>query len=373
MVYLTKTLRDLSLGTAANTAGQDLDGEGVKVLSDPMVEDAAPDRGAATLLEKAVALGLLIATLPLFAVLSILILLDDGRPVFYSGERLGKGMRPFRLLKFRTLARDAEARLGGRLLGDKDDLVTRSGRILRETRLDELPQIINVLRGDMQLIGPRPERRAVYESLCKDIKGYEKRFLVKPGVIGYSQLFTPHGAPKRQRVLIDNLYINRSKKLIPTALFLTFSFYWLARRAVLKVVNAGADAVTRKRRTGSLANARRSERVRLRNAWVELRPTHAADRSHHQRATLVDVSDAGVAVRTDTPLEADTYDISLVLEARFPPRRGIKRRVVRCTGTLLRSSFQEKSPGYHQIYLFHALGEFDQLLLQQYFLRRSIF
>jgi lipopolysaccharide/colanic/teichoic acid biosynthesis glycosyltransferase len=147
---------------------------------------------------------LLVASSPLFVVIPLLIKLDDPRgPVLYRGRRLGRGKEPFTIFKFRSLKTDAAAALGNDLVGQGHNVETRIGAFLRDTRLDELPQLFNVLRGDMNLVGPRPERQEIYQQHCEAIPGYDLRFSVRPGMIGYSQVFTPHRTYKRLRSLVD--------------------------------------------------------------------------------------------------------------------------------------------------------------------------
>jgi len=172
---------------------------------------------------------LLVVSLPLFIIIPILIKIDDpAGPVFYRGQRLGLHKKPFTILKFRSLKTDAVAALGNDLVGQGHNAETSIGVFLRDTRLDELPQLFNVLRGEMNLVGPRPERQAVYEAACQDIPGYDLRFAVRPGVIGYSQVFTPHRTYKRLRSLVDyqfaikNHSIVKDIKLLFTALGFLF-------------------------------------------------------------------------------------------------------------------------------------------------------
>jgi lipopolysaccharide/colanic/teichoic acid biosynthesis glycosyltransferase len=133
---------------------------------------------------------LVFCSLPLLALVALVLRFKEGGPVFYRGVRLGMNKRPFIMYKFRTLVPGAESIMGAELLtrrlGSDQKLVTDFGKFLRDTRLDELPQLFNILKGDMDFLGPRPERPAIYERICKHIKGYDKRFDVKPGLIGYS-------------------------------------------------------------------------------------------------------------------------------------------------------------------------------------------
>jgi lipopolysaccharide/colanic/teichoic acid biosynthesis glycosyltransferase len=131
----------------------------------------------------AISVTLLVGTLPLMLLTALLIKLHSPGPVFYRQERLGLYGRPFIMLKFRSMRIDAEQR-GPAWAAQKDPRVTRIGSIIRRIRIDELPQLINVLRGEMSLIGPRPERRHFVEQLTAAIPFYRERACVKPGLTG---------------------------------------------------------------------------------------------------------------------------------------------------------------------------------------------
>ena len=139
-------------------------------------------------------LSLLILALPVLALAMLAILLESGRPIFYRQERVGQGGVPFMILKLRTMVQDAEKDGQPRWAGQNDARITPVGRFLRRTRIDELPQLINVLRGDMSFVGPRPERPFFVRHLLEDIPYYDVRHSVKPGVTGWSQVRYPYGA-----------------------------------------------------------------------------------------------------------------------------------------------------------------------------------
>jgi lipopolysaccharide/colanic/teichoic acid biosynthesis glycosyltransferase len=134
----------------------------------------------------------LVVSLPLAATIAAGLLLTSGRPLFYRGERVGRGGRVFTMLKFRTLNADAETRLGPYL---GEELVRRTerefaplGRWLKATQLDEIPQFWNVLRGDMSLVGPRPIRPRFFEELAHELPAYWQRLVVRPGLTGLAQV-----------------------------------------------------------------------------------------------------------------------------------------------------------------------------------------
>jgi lipopolysaccharide/colanic/teichoic acid biosynthesis glycosyltransferase len=129
----------------------------------------------------------------LLPVVAAMIWIDSGRPIFYRQTRLGLGGRGFRVIKFRTMSADAEEN-GPRWAGEDDSRVTRVGRWLRRSRLDELPQVVNVVRGDMSLVGPRPERPEFIERLEQTIPVYRSRLMVRPGLTGWAQVNTPYAA-----------------------------------------------------------------------------------------------------------------------------------------------------------------------------------
>jgi len=139
-----------------------------------------------------VALVLLIVFLPLFLLTALAILLDSGRPIFFRQPRVGRNRKVFPILKFRTMVVGADS--GPAYTSGSDSRVTRVGRILRALRIDELPQLVNVLAGDMSLIGPRPEWVRLVPGYERDIPFYHLRHLVKPGITGWAQLNFPYGA-----------------------------------------------------------------------------------------------------------------------------------------------------------------------------------
>ncbi len=152
------------------------------------------------------ALGLIILS-PLMIIVALAIKATSPGPVLYLQERVGQGEKPFMLYKFRTMINNAEARTGPVLASDDDPRITPIGKFLRATRIDEIPQLWNVLKGDMSLVGPRPERPFFIEKFKKEIPGYEYRHLVKPGITGLAQIAGKYSTTADDKLRYDLMYI----------------------------------------------------------------------------------------------------------------------------------------------------------------------
>jgi sugar transferase (PEP-CTERM system associated) len=154
--------------------------------------------------------ALLVATAPVILLAAALIVLESGRPILYRQERVGHAGKLFNVLKFRSMRQDAEK--GGKPVwaAVNDDRVTRVGRVIRKLRIDELPQIFNVLRGDMSFVGPRPERPYFVEKLESQVPYYAFRHHVKPGITGWAQIRYPYGSSVEdaiEKVQYDLYYV----------------------------------------------------------------------------------------------------------------------------------------------------------------------
>jgi exopolysaccharide biosynthesis polyprenyl glycosylphosphotransferase len=155
--------------------------------------------------------------------IAVVVLLDDGRPVFYTQSRSGRGGRPYTIWKFRTMRRDAEANGQPQWAKEGDERATRVGRILRKTHLDELPQFYNVLRGEMSLVGPRAERPELVEYFQRHVPFYRARLLVKPGITGWAQVNFGYASTIEETVVkleYDLYYIENRNALLDILILL---------------------------------------------------------------------------------------------------------------------------------------------------------
>lgn len=192
--------------------------------------------------EVSVTVLLLVVSSPLFLIAALLPVLADGGPILWRGERLGKGRRPFTMYKLRSLAPGAEELIGARMItppmAAEMPLEHRFGRFLRDSHLDELPQFFNVLKNEMSLLGPRPIRRELYEAECRHLPDYDRRFSVKPGLFGYSQVLTPHSTDKRIRKKLDNHFIGSRPSAFKKVLFLLSVLFVLGGRLPVEAVRS---------------------------------------------------------------------------------------------------------------------------------------
>ena len=156
--------------------------------------------------------GLLICS-PIFLAAAVAIKIQDGGPVFYRQKRLTLGGKPFYLTKFRSMVVNAESATGAVLAGKSDSRITKVGAFLRATRIDELPQLLNILNGDMTLVGPRPERPEFYEKYCAEYPEFAYRLRAKAGLTGYAQLYGKYNTTFADKALLDMYYIQKASFL----------------------------------------------------------------------------------------------------------------------------------------------------------------
>jgi lipopolysaccharide/colanic/teichoic acid biosynthesis glycosyltransferase len=317
--------------------------------------------------ERGVALGLLVLSAPIIALIALYIRVTAGSPVFYGGKRLGLGKRPFQMLKLRTLRVGANQVTGGEMLGNRHELAIRGGRFLRDTRLDELPQLWNIVRGDMSFVGPRPERPEVMAAKCHGIAGYERRFEVRPGLIGISQLFTPHGTPKRYRTLIDNRLIRRGGAT--GRLGIVALTVWIVASEVLR--RGSRQLLLLKSQLSGKRSGPREEQRRLRRVVPHGAVVHlGAPGAQRLRASrLVDINEETLLVEVEyEPGLERAADLVLDIPVRGTTR--LARRTATCTGEVTQRRRGPSSE--HLVIRYKPSSDRSEYMIHQYFLRGSL-
>ncbi|MGI9273422.1 MAG: sugar transferase [Endozoicomonas sp.] len=327
------------------------------------------------LLQRLVALVLLILLSPLFAIVSLLIKGQDRGRVFYCGERMGKNKKPFEMYKFRTLIEGAEGQIGGALLNHKHRLQTPLGSFLRDSRIDELPQLFNVLRGDMSFFGPRPERRAVYEEHCKHIPGYDLRFRVKPGLMGYSQIFTPHSAPKRIRTIIDNRHSRRKPRFLEHLLVVAYAMLYLGLDVFNRLLRLFMKRTILLLRLRRVSERRGMDRIRPRGiVGVTLSDEEAVIEPGHVH--LFDLNESHMQIRTERPLEPPLFTMRLKVDVSGRWFKQAKFKSATCTAEVVQSRRQEArllmEPRYVYVVQYQPSSELNRYLFDKYLIRKSV-
>jgi lipopolysaccharide/colanic/teichoic acid biosynthesis glycosyltransferase len=175
----------------------------------------------------------LLGSSPLWALFALAIKLEDRGPVLFRQERVGFGGRRFTALKFRSMRPDAEAGIGAVQAAEHDPRVTRVGRLMRATAMDELPQLWNIFCGDMSFVGPRALRPGEIEAKSdgllerlEDVPGFDTRISVRPGLTGIAQVYAPRDLPRRQKFRYDRLYVQRRSWSLDARLILLS--FWIS-------------------------------------------------------------------------------------------------------------------------------------------------
>ena len=174
-------------------------------LKEPVKNDYLPLK---RLLDILSASGLMVATSPIVLLFGILVKMETPGKMFYTQERVGYMGKRFKVTKLRSMYTDAEKNSGAVWASKNDSRVTKVGKFIRKTRIDELPQLWNVIKGDMSMIGPRPERPELTEKFSKEVKDFEQRLRVLPGLTGYAQVHGGHDVTPKEKYKLDKYYMD---------------------------------------------------------------------------------------------------------------------------------------------------------------------
>ena len=317
---------------------------------------------------------MLLLTPALIVIASIFLLIKlvgrEKGSFFYRGERLGKNKKPFLMYKIRTLAENAEQELGAVLLSPGSGREIKFGKFLRETRLDELPQLFNVLKGDMCFVGPRPIRRVVYEKWAGSIPDYDRRFDVKPGLTGYSQFFTTHRSPKRIRSLIDNHFLGIRANPLVIVLFVVWTAFRVLRKTLVELGYLCRNWFKMLYAKKSFADHRRMKRIRGEHlcAYVTGDDRFYAEEQH--RGRVFNINYEAICLETDLEL-AEQSKVFLVLET-YRKRTGRRKRA-KGVGIVYRELPGSKPDGMLRYVVFYdPVSDFNRYIIDQYMLRETM-
>jgi lipopolysaccharide/colanic/teichoic acid biosynthesis glycosyltransferase len=313
---------------------------------------------------------LLVPSSPVMLVIALIIKLQDGKDIFYRGKRLGINKKLFTMYKFRTLIPDAEQLIGNELLSSKHKVVTKFGAILRNTRMDELPQLFNILKGDMYFIGPRPERPIIYKDMCKQIKSYDKRFSVTPGLIGYSQLFTPHSATKEIRASIDNHFIKHNQSLWQDIKLIVFAILKVLDLSYLTLTHAFWRLIVKSWILGK-SEDRKLERIQSDKANIFLVSPQGKPDSTIYNLTLKDINDEAFSISSDKEIQWEEGVFKLETVRKLRSWKSTKKKSAYCNGKLYKT-MPVQNGKYFYVFKITPTSKLNSYKLHQYFLFKSI-
>lgn len=325
------------------------------------------------LFNRTLALALIIVCLPLFVAIGFAVKWRVGGPVFYRGTRMGLRKKPFFMYKFRTLPMGAQKDLGSAMVSEKKLILSPFVRLLRDTRLDELPQLFNILTGDMDFVGPRPMRPEIYEAVCGSIPDLDLRFLVRPGLIGFSQLFTPHSTPKRLRAIIDNRFILIKRKFFWDIFIVFYTGAVLLKAIAVKSGTLLYRYAIQEKLLGAYHEKRRYERITPDNSAIFFVCPRKDIPGGNIVAHLVDINEAFCKILTDCNFDNEEFQFCVTRRLKSRNKRGFKQKKARCAGFIYKR-FPMKGEIFKYSYIieYRAVSPFNNYIIEKYFLRKSI-
>lgn len=320
----------------------------------------------------------LVLSLPLFVLLIPTVLIVNGWPVFYAGIRMGRDKRYFIMYKLRTLPVDFEKQYDAHLVSYQHGYALPwFCRFMRDTRLDELPQLYNVLRGDMDFIGPRPVRPSVYKAVCAGIRSYDKRFLVNPGLVGYSQLFTPHSTPKRIRSFIDNRASRYKKSLAFDLLIICLAGFGVINKTV-KMLIRFSGSILMDKILNKYSNKRGLDRINQAEGKVffcgdELGYQECCLDHGMSDGTLVDMNEKHMRVDSNTRIDESNL---ITIRATAMVKTKLAKKETKsffCSVNLFRRYETPKGEKkYTYIFEYEPSSDLNRYFVDQYFLKKSL-
>jgi lipopolysaccharide/colanic/teichoic acid biosynthesis glycosyltransferase len=312
---------------------------------------------------------LLLPALLLIGVFRILyqFTIKDGAPFLYSGLRLGNNKEVFTIYKIRSLVPDAESQIGAKVYNGKKKLELWYGKFIRKARIDELPQLWNILCGTMTFVGPRPERPTLYIEYLRHIPGYDLRFKVVPGLTGYSQFLTPHDTPKKIRTRIDNLFIYSAPGKSARALFVLWTVLNCATSALRELSIMTVQRCRQVLGGSGIFNQRHHRRITVKiPAMLNLSESSTS-------ALVIDMSQETLRIRTHNqlPLTHSTSNpatLSMQIHVNKNRRRLHNRAV--CNIQLLKE--RRHSNRFEYVFQWDTSSDYHRYLIGKYALKTSV-
>jgi lipopolysaccharide/colanic/teichoic acid biosynthesis glycosyltransferase len=299
-----------------------------------------------------------------------LLSVKDGGSFIYTGMRLGKHKQPFQIMKIRTMVPHAERYIGAELFDDDQSLLLWYGSFLRQTRLDELPQLINILRGEMGFIGPRPIRQVVYQKNSREIQNFDTRFLIRPGLTGYSQFLTPYGTCKKIRSRIDNHFIKgRTSSFSDIWLIL-----WTVSRCIMSTASEAASFVYQRSRMLRNGIARSNQRIQRRKKPHNILGFVLASQHTMTACTLIDINSDAILLSSPERLIVSTEASMLLYIAIMRKRRRKIKRIKGVATIRLERHNVSRSGNAQFLYVitYSPQSSYHRYLVDKYILKKAI-
>ncbi|MEA2061649.1 MAG: sugar transferase [Thermodesulfobacteriota bacterium] len=327
------------------------------------------------------ALFFLLLSLPVMILTSIAVVFLLGRPVLYSGTRLGQRKRSFTMYKFRTLPKDFQNKNRAQLVSHRHGRQPLISQFMRETRIDELPQLLNILKGDMDFMGPRPIRPEVYNAYCRKINGYDKRFSVKPGLIGYSQLLTPHSAPKRLRSHMDNRAVLNERRIFFNIYIVMLTIYVVMRRTVKMGYKILITNVLKMKLLKQYNEKRGFDRIRLKKGFFYLYENRTDclsclysdlyETDCIAKGRIFDINEEYIRLDTNDHFNDSELLLKISVKGKTRGSKPLSKSCV-CRGVVYKTYETGKNFKYTYIIKYKPVTELNQYMVDQYFLSKSL-
>jgi len=322
---------------------------------------------------------LFVLSLPIFIAIAIAIKIIDGGDIFYKSIRLGKNYKPFTMYKFRTLSSNAHQFVGARHVNDgvfkQNKMISPLGQFLRETRLDELPQLVNILKGDMNLVGPRPHRPEIFDEFKKHYRFYGRLLNVKPGLIGYRQLYTPHSSPIKLQILYDYRFIDGGRYIFWNLYFVIATAYGVTRIILKKLCRFFYHDLILRLCMRRYKEKRVLERISLGDARVEIGTrTDEGVFVTDAVGSLVDMNEEAVRVKLPAAVGLQETFIQFHTLYRKKPLGRTARKSAICFAKAVASYNHQDKMGEEKdvVYFYTPITPLNEYKIHKYFLQENM-